>query len=257
MPAQWWRSPPDTRTRSPVATDTAESSATISRAVAARKPVAAPEASDAARTQRMVAATSREHLAVDHHRQKQEREVKKRELVDLPSRLGAILCGQHANHPGQQNQAEYERGDEVDDAEGPEGDGKQRERDEDDVVPEHLHHRLAFSPNQGRHRNSRAAVVTLLEQRERPEVWRRPIEDDEKQGQRCEIQTSRHRRPPDERWKCSGCAADNDVLRRGSREPSWVDEDVKIESAECENRGEHVCESREKERRRSRQCYAK
>ena len=98
-------------------------------------------------------------------------------------------------------------------------------------------------------------VVALVQQRERPEVRRRPVEDDQEEQDRRQ---SRCRpvagRPADERRKRARGAADHDVLRRPALEPARVDEDVEVVADEREHRGEHVRrvrEQRERERRRA------
>ena len=86
---------------------------------------------------------------------------------------------------------------------------------------------------------------------------RRPVEDDEEQVDRGEIDRSCHRSPPDERRECSSGSADDDVLRRRSLQPAGVDKDVEIESTQCEQSGEDVGEARQQERRRCGERHAK
>ena len=58
------------------------------------------------------------------------------------------------------------------------------------------------------------AVFALLEQGQRPEMRRRPVIDDREHQHRRDRQVAGHRRPADQRRKCAGRAADDDVLRR-------------------------------------------
>ena len=60
-----------------------------SRAGAVKTPVAARAESGAAPKPRM-ARSSAQDLAVDHHRDEEQREIEQRELVDRPRRLGPL-----------------------------------------------------------------------------------------------------------------------------------------------------------------------
>src|SRR6185437_10647709 len=94
-------------------------------------------------------------------------------------------------------------------AERPERDREQRERYENDGVPEHLPHRLALTPEERRHGHARATIVALLEQREGPEMRRRPVEDDQEEIDGGEIDATGDGGPPHERRKGAGSAADH------------------------------------------------
>ncbi len=90
------------------------------------------------------------------------------------------------------------------------------------------------------HRDPGPGVVRLLDQRERPEVRRRPVEDDGEQIDRRQIEPAGHGRPAHQRRKRAGGAADHDVLRARPLEPDGVDEDVEQEPAQREPRAERV-----------------
>src|SRR5262249_58411736 len=77
------------------------------------------------------------------------------------------------------------------------------------------------------HRNASAGIVVDANERQRPEMWRRPEEDDEKEETRLDRDAAGHRHPADDRRKGARGAADNDVLRRRSLEPCRIDSDVK------------------------------
>src|ERR1700730_12798866 len=121
-PRLCWRSPAGIRTPPLIATGTGVFSEAVARAGGVMRPGAVHVAWDAAPRQRMEEDLSRpEHLAVDHHRQKEEREVQQRKLVYPPGRLRPVGAHAHTNDSHEQNPTENDRGDEVDDAQGAEG----------------------------------------------------------------------------------------------------------------------------------------
>ena len=71
----------------------------------------------------------------------------------------------------------------------------------------------ALTPDQRRHRDARPSVVALLEQRERPEMRRRPVEDDEEQIHGDEIQPAGDGGLAHQRRERARGAADHNVLR--------------------------------------------
>src|ERR1700680_4029359 len=163
-PRLYWRSPADKRTPRSVAKGTDVFSEAAVRAGEAMRLAAVRAAWDAAPRPRMELAPARsEHLAIDYHRQKKEREVKQRKLVHPPGRLRPVFAPAHSNDSYQQNATKNDSRGEIHDAEGAEREWKQREGDENDVVRHHLPHRLPLSPHERRHRNSCPAVVLLLE----------------------------------------------------------------------------------------------
>ena len=85
-------------------------------------------------------------------------------------------------------------------------------------------------------------------ERQRPEMRRRPQEDDEEQNERLEPDLSGRRCPADHRRKRAGGAADDDVLWRLPLQPHRVHDDVE-EDREGEQRGRFDIESREQEPR--------
>ena len=64
--------------------------------------------------------------------------------------------------------------------------GKQEEADRDqrDRVEHDLARRLGLAADDGQHRDAGGRVVAAVAQRERPEVRRRPVEDDREQHER-------------------------------------------------------------------------
>src|ERR1043166_9850970 len=103
---------------------------------------------------------------------------------------------------------------------------QQRQREKDECVPEHLSLGLSLAPDERCHGNAGLAIVALLEERERPEVGRRPVKDDQEEIDRGEVDLPSHRGPAHERRKGAGRSADHDVLRRRALQPARVDEDV-------------------------------
>src|SRR5687767_1111002 len=130
-------------------------------------PVAGREESAAALIRRTGPAepASAPDLAVDHHRDEKKSEIKQGELVDLPRGSRPVRQHAHPDDSSQQNSTEHDRGNEVDRAERAKRYGQKREGNEDDVVPDHLLHRLALTPHQRSHWNSGVPVVALLEDR--------------------------------------------------------------------------------------------
>ena len=88
------------------------------------------------------------------------------------------------------------------------------------------------------HRHAGLGVIGLHEQRQRPEVRRRPQEDDGEQQPRQQRRVARHRRPADDDRKGAGRAADDDVLRRPALQPDGIDDDVE-QDRDGEPEGRH------------------
>ncbi len=69
-------------------------------------------------------------------------------------------------------------------------------------------------------------VILAARDRQRPEVRRRPGEDDQEQQQRMRIGGTGDRRPAEHGRRRAGCTADDDVLRRHVLEPHGVEHRV-------------------------------
>src|SRR2546423_12087988 len=110
------RSPTDTRTRLRVGPDTREFAEAIGATAAATTLRALLAALVAALKLRIEAPALAQHLAIDHHRDEEKRQVQQRELVDLPRWLGPFLGRGDTDNSHKQNAAEQQRGDEVDDS---------------------------------------------------------------------------------------------------------------------------------------------
>ncbi len=78
----------------------------------------------------------------------------------------------------------------------------------------------------GQHRHLRCGVVLPELHGQRPEVRRRPEEDDREQNQRWPRHPARHRRPADQHGEAARCAADHDVRRGPALQPERVDEHI-------------------------------
>ena len=147
--------------------------------------------------------------------------------------------------------AEADGEDRVDRAEEPEDDRDQGQRGEQEGVEDDLAARLDLAVDHRHHRHPDARVLVLHEQAERPEVRRRPVEDDREEVERGGGDGARHGRPADQRRNRAGRAADDDVLRRAALEPERVDDRVPEEPGQREAGGEHVdggCEQRKRGR---------
>ena len=92
------------------------------------------------------------------------------------------------------------------------------------------------------HRDSGFVVVGVRHQRERPEMRRRPQEDQREERERRRPEMSGHGGPADQRRNRAGGAADHDVQRRDSLEPHRVDHDVVRVPGQREPGGERVHE---------------
>ena len=120
-----------------------------------------------------------------------------------------------------------------------------RHREEEDRVEDDLEAGLVLAADDGHHRDAGLRVLVLHEQRQRPEVGRRPEEHDREQQDRRPADGPAHGGPADERRHRARRAADHDVLRRAALEPDRVDEDVAQEAAEAQQRGGGVHEQRQ------------
>ena len=118
--------------------------------------------------------------------------------------------------------------------------GHDREREQHQGVDQHLVLGPRLAPDHRHHRDAGPGVVGLLDEGERPEVGRRPVEDDGEQVDRGQVEPAGHRRPAHQRRKGAGRAADHDVLRARPLEPDGVDEHVEQEPAQGEPRAERV-----------------
>ena len=90
------------------------------------------------------------------------------------------------------------------------------------------------------HGNVRIGVLSMTMDSQRPEVRRRPGEDDEEQQQRMRIDRAGHRRPPEHRRHRPGRAPDDDVLRSRPLEEETVDHGIPDERAEGQHRRQRV-----------------
>src|SRR5262249_3279637 len=82
-------------------------------------------------------------------------------------------------------------------------------------------------------------------ERQRPEMWRRPEEDDEEEETRLDRDAAGRRHPADDGRKGARSAADNDVLRRRSLEPCRIDSNVKEDRKGKQRRREPAHEQAE------------
>ena len=108
--------------------------------------------------------------------------------------------------------------------------------DEHERVQDDLPRRLGVAADDRQHRHLGRRVVLLDQQRERPEVRRRPEEDDQEEPERGQAEVPGRGCVADERRHRAGRAADDDVLRRRALQPAGVDEDVE-EVADERERG--------------------
>ncbi|MPL75517.1 hypothetical protein SDC9_21341 [bioreactor metagenome] len=76
------------------------------------------------------------------------------------------------------------------------------------------------------HRYPGAGIIVAHEERERPEMRRRPQEDQREHQEALERDAARRHCPADHRRKGPGGTADHDVLRRAPFQPDGIDDDV-------------------------------
>ena len=109
--------------------------------------------------------------------------------------------------------------------------------------------RLEPAGDDGQHRHADALVVAAAVERQRPEVRRRPHEDDEEEQDAFERDAARDGGPADHGREGAGGTADDDVLRRPALQPHGVDEDVEGDRQGEQRAGHPVDQHAEREHR--------
>ena len=136
--------------------------------------------------------------------------------------------------------ARRQRGGEVQPAGHAGGPGQQRGRQQRPAVQHDLQAGVALAVGDRQHRHAGLGVLVDAAQRQRPEVRRRPHEDDQEQQQRLEVDRAGHRGPAQHRRHGARGAADDDVLRGARLEREGVDEGVADEGRERQQRRQGV-----------------
>ena len=85
---------------------------------------------------------------------------------------------------------------------------------------------FAIPAHDREHRDPGGRVLTLDQQRERPEVRGRPEEDDQEEEDRRQGEIAGRRGPSDQRWNSTRGPPDDDVLDSPALQPPGVDEHV-------------------------------
>src|SRR6266702_3526699 len=96
-------------------------------------------------------------------------------------------------------------------------------------VAQNLAPRFGRAGHNRKHRHASAGVIVRAIKRQRPEMRRRPQEDDQEQDQRLDREAAGGCRPADHRRQRASGAADDDVLWRYAFEPDRVDADIKAD----------------------------
>ena len=198
------------------------------RSQPARTPAAA---SPNANLRRDAITEQRPQVVVDQQRGEEQRQVDDREAEGLPrQRVGVAAPEPPA--VAAEHDAEDDRRGEVDRPahsgdEGQQGRGEQHQRVQEDVQARELR-----AVRHRQHRQAGAAVVLGAVERERPEVRRRPQEDDQAEDQRLGADVAADRRPAEHRRHRPRRAADDDVLRRQRLEQHRVDDGIADERGE-------------------------
>jgi len=79
----------------------------------------------------------------------------------------------------------------------------------------------------GQHRHPGVGIIFLHEQRQRPEMRRRPEKNDGEHGKRFKADAAGRHRPADHRRKRPGGTTDHDVLRCAPLQPDRIDHGIK------------------------------
>ncbi|MPL91570.1 hypothetical protein SDC9_37645 [bioreactor metagenome] len=129
---------------------------------------------------------------------------------------------------------------------------RKRGRDQQQGIAEDMVARDAPAMRLGQHRDAGAAVVRLDEERQRPEMRRRPHEDQREHQKAFKRDAARRHRPADHRREGPGGAADHDVLRRRALQPDRVDHHVEEDGEGQQRRGDAIRHHRQKPDRQPR-----
>ena len=183
---------------------------------------------------------------VDRDRDEQQRQVRDRVAVE-PDRPGrrALLRRPDPPQPVRlpdEDRAEDERRPEVDRAHPGHREQDERDRHQQEGVERDLAGRLGDAPDHRQHRDPGSLVVLPDPERQRPEMGRRPVEDDREQDERREGHRAGDRGPTDDRRQRAGRAADDDVLRGRPLEHDRVDDDVEGDRQQGQEGGHEVDE---------------
>src|SRR5262249_27046128 len=178
------------------------------------------------------------HAALDQQHREEDEQIEDGESEEIVRRaLGALAVTLAAHPPGERDH--QHAGEErchpvncVGIAEKPRG---RTDWYEPDGIEQNLSPRFLRPGNHREHRNASAGVVVGANERQRPEMWRRPEEEEGKEETGLDREAPRPRPPADDGRKGARGAADNNVLRRRSLEPCRIDSNVK-EDREGEQR---------------------
>jgi flagellar assembly factor FliW len=173
-------------------------------------------------------------------RGEQQCEIGQRVEERAPRGGAVVRRAQEAKGEPDEAPAKQRGRDRVEPAERPQRDGHERGRHEQQRVDEDLTGARLGAAHGRQHRHAGARVVFVEQQSERPEVGRRPEEDDREERDRGRGDRAVDGRPGDEWGHGAGGSADHDVLRRPALQPDRVDEDVAGEAGECPDCGEPV-----------------
>src|SRR5215207_996762 len=162
--------------------------------------------------------------AVDDRGGEQQRQIPERKEEHLASHALARLEIETDGEP-EKDTVERQRRTEVDPAEAKRGE-RDAEQRQTNRVDHDLPPRLSLAAHDRKHRHGGTRVITLLEERQGPEMGRSPGEDngEEPPGQWGKI--AGYRCPADEWWHGASGAADDDVMGGRALEPLRVDEHV-------------------------------
>src|SRR5215510_6147785 len=170
------------------------------------------------------------HAALDQQHREEDEQIEDGESEEIVRRaLGALAVTLAAHPPGERDH--QHAGEErchpincVGIAEKPRG---RTDRHEPDGIEQNLSPRFLWPGNDREHRNPSAGVVVGPNERQRPEMWRRPAEYDEEEKTRLEGDAAGRCYPANDGRKGPCGAADNDVLLRPPLEPCRIDRDIK------------------------------
>src|SRR3954470_19431549 len=160
------------------------------------------------------AASTTLKIMIDQKRAEEEGEIGDREAEGF-LRYRIAVGEVDAKRIGNEQRAENERGEQINDAAHAYDIGQQARAEKNERVQQHLQTRVVLAVRDRQHWHAGPGIVLRAVEGERPEMRRRPGEDDEEENHRLCRDLAGDRRPAENRWHGARGAADDDVLRRG------------------------------------------
>ena len=181
---------------------------------------------------------------INQQRDEQREQVPDAEFERLDCRMWPAVAVQR-DGPVEEARAQQHRGGQVQRAAHVDGEGHEADRQQHRGVEQDVHLGVVHAMGHRQHRHVDLGVLVLAVNGQRPEVRRRPGEDDQHQQQRLGGDLAGYRDPA-EQGRCSaGQAADDDVLRRGALEKAGIDHRVTDQRGQRQPGGEGIGEGQQ------------